>query len=77
MPTSVRLDGETERRLGELAQRTGRTKTWYIREAIKEYLDEWDEYHLALSRLEREKGEVDIADVSSGLAAAQAAIAEA
>ncbi len=63
MPTSVRLDGETERCLGELARRTGRTKTWYIREAIKEYLDEWDEYHLALSRLEREKGEVDIADV--------------
>ncbi len=49
--------------MGELAQRTGRTKTWYIREAIKEYLDERDEYHLALSRLEREKGEVDIADV--------------
>ncbi len=63
MPTSVRRDDETERRLGELARRTGRTKTWYIREAIKEYLDEWDEYHLALSRLEREKGEVDIAEV--------------
>ncbi len=63
MPTSVRLDDETERRLGELARRTGRTKTWYIREAIKEYLDEWDEYHLALSRLEREKGEVDITEV--------------
>ena len=49
--------------MGELAQRTGRTKTWYIREAIKEYLDEWDEYHLALSRLEEQNGEVDIADV--------------
>ncbi len=63
MPTSVRLDDETERRLGELAQRTGRTKSWYIREAIKEALDEWDEYRLALSRLEREKGEVDIDEV--------------
>lgn len=63
MPTSVRLDDETERRLGELAQRTGRAKSWYIREAIKEALDEWDEYRLALSRLEREKGEVDIDEV--------------
>ncbi len=63
MPTSVRLDDETERRLGELARRTGRTKTWYIREAIKEYLDEWDEYYLALSQLEEQKGEVDIAEV--------------
>ena len=63
MPTSVRLDDETERRLGQLAQRTGRTKTWYIREAIKEYLDGWDEYYLALSQLEDQKGEVDIFEV--------------
>ncbi len=63
MPTSVRLDDETERRLGELARRTGRTKTWYIREAIKEYLDGWDEYYLALSQLEDQKGEVDIFEV--------------
>lgn len=63
MPTSVRRDDETERRLGQLARRTGCTKTWYIHEAVKEYLDEWDEYHLALPRLEREKGEVDIAEV--------------
>ncbi|MEE8247370.1 MAG: ribbon-helix-helix domain-containing protein, partial [Alphaproteobacteria bacterium] len=63
MPTSVRLDDETERRLGELARRTGRTKTWYIREAIKEYLDEWDEYYLALSQIEERKGEVDIAEL--------------
>ncbi|MEE8544952.1 MAG: ribbon-helix-helix protein, CopG family [Alphaproteobacteria bacterium] len=63
MPTSVRLDDETERRLGQLAQRTGRTKTWYIREAIKEYLDGWDEYYLALSQLEEQKGEVDIFEV--------------
>ena len=31
---AVRLDAETERRLDALAARTGRTKTFYAREAI-------------------------------------------
>lgn len=63
MATSIRLDVKTERRLEDLARRTGRTKAWYIRRAIEEYLDEWEDYHIALSRLEQEKGELDIAEV--------------
>ena len=63
MATSIRLDARTERRLERLARRTGRTKAWYIRQAIGEYLDEWEDYHVALFRLEREKGEIDISEV--------------
>jgi RHH-type transcriptional regulator, rel operon repressor / antitoxin RelB len=49
---AVRLPEEIERRLAELAARTGRTKTFYVREAIVEYLDEMEERYIALDRLE-------------------------
>ena len=44
MPTSVRLDPETEERLDHLARQTGRTRAFYIREAIESSLSrlEWE-----------------------------------
>ena len=60
MTLSIRLGPETEKKLEQLARETGRTKTWYIRRAIDEYLQDWEDYHIAISRLEKEKGEVDI-----------------
>jgi RHH-type rel operon transcriptional repressor/antitoxin RelB len=38
MALSLRLPRDLESRLEALAERTGRTKTWYVREAIAEYL---------------------------------------
>ena len=35
MPTSVRLDAETESIVGRLARKTGRTKSQVIRDAIR------------------------------------------
>lgn len=43
MSLSVRLTPEDEARLEQLARRTGRSKTFYVREAIKEHLDELEE----------------------------------
>jgi RHH-type rel operon transcriptional repressor/antitoxin RelB len=40
---SVRLTSEDEARLDELARRTGRSKTFYVREAIHEHLDDLEE----------------------------------
>ncbi len=40
MATSVRLPEEVERRLDALAQKTGRTKAFYIREMILNHIDE-------------------------------------
>ena len=34
MTTTIRLDPKTERRLAALSKSTGRTKSWYLREAI-------------------------------------------
>ena len=47
MPLSIRLDDEIERRLTALAERTGRSKTFYVREAIRAHLDELEELYWA------------------------------
>jgi RHH-type rel operon transcriptional repressor/antitoxin RelB len=52
MPASVRLGTTLEKRLERLAQRTGRSKSLYIRRAVKEYLDEQEDYLIAAQRLE-------------------------
>lgn len=49
---ALRLSPEIEARLGELARRTGRTKSFYAREAILRHLDELEDVYLAESRLE-------------------------
>jgi len=52
MPTSVRLPEEAEKRLNALAAITGRSKAFYIREAIMEHLDDLEDIYLAERRLE-------------------------
>jgi RHH-type transcriptional regulator, rel operon repressor / antitoxin RelB len=48
---AIRLPAEIETRLGVLAQATGRTKTFYVREAILEHLDDLEDLYLAEQRL--------------------------
>lgn len=49
---AIRLPEEIESRLANLALKTGRTKTFYAKEAILEHLDELEDKYLALNRLE-------------------------
>ena len=49
----VRLPAEMERRLDALARETGRTKSFYVREAILEHLDNLEDIYLAEQVLER------------------------
>ena len=44
---AVRIPKEIEERLDRLAKKTGRTKTYYVREAILEHLDELEDIYLA------------------------------
>ncbi len=50
---AIRLDKEIEERLARLASRTGRTKTFYAREAILSHLDELEGTHISVERLSR------------------------
>jgi RHH-type rel operon transcriptional repressor/antitoxin RelB len=49
---AIRLPAEIEERLDELAKRTGRSKSFYAREAILEHLDDLEDIYLAEKRLE-------------------------
>ena len=53
MPTSIRLNPETEKRLDFLALETGRTKAYYLRKIIESGIDDFEDYYLATSVRER------------------------
>lgn len=50
---AIRLPHSIEKRLEKLARRTGRTKTYYAREAILEHLEDLEDLYLAEGSLER------------------------
>ena len=52
---SIRLDPDIERRLSELAKRTGRTKTSYARELIEGNIEDLEDRFLAQARMERRR----------------------
>ena len=52
MTYSIRLPHEIEERLENLSAQTGRTKSFYVKEAILEHLSEIEDIYLAEKRLE-------------------------
>ncbi len=58
---NFRVDEAINDRLERMARLTGRTKTWYIREAVSEYLDDMEDIYLADQVMERvEHGEENV-----------------
>jgi len=49
---AIRLPETIEKRLDRLAKRTGRTKTYYAREAILQHIEELEDIYLAERRLQ-------------------------
>ena len=64
---AVRLDPATEERLTRLAEETGRSKSYYVKQAIQEFLEEREDYLLALSVLERNEPRKSLAEVRKEL----------
>lgn len=48
---AIRLSADLEDRLAALSERTGRTKTFYAREAIERHLDDLEDIYLADAEL--------------------------
>lgn len=53
MMLALRLPPEIEDRLEALAKRTGRSKSFYARQAILEHLDDLEDIYLAESRMKQ------------------------
>ena len=49
---ALRLPPDVEKRLAALAKRTGRSKSYYAREAILEHIADLEDVYLAAKRLE-------------------------
>ena len=61
MATSIRLAAELEQRLDFLANQTGRSKAFYLRQMIENGMDDLEDYYLAAEVLERvRKGEEEV-----------------
>lgn len=52
MSMAIRLAPELEKRLENLAKKTHRSKSFYVREAIERHIEELEDYYLAMSILE-------------------------
>jgi RHH-type rel operon transcriptional repressor/antitoxin RelB len=50
---AIRLPEEIESRLEKLARKTGRSKTFYAREAILAHLEDLEDFYLAEERMKR------------------------
>jgi RHH-type transcriptional regulator, rel operon repressor / antitoxin RelB len=59
---ALRLPPEIEKRLDELARKTGRTKSFYAREAILEHLDDLEDLYLAEQRMRNDPQFVPLAE---------------
>ena len=51
MSVSLRLPVDLNQRLSHLAEQTGRSKTFYMLEAIQKHLDDLEDLYLAEQRL--------------------------
>lgn len=64
---TVRLTPQIETRLARLAKRTGRSKSHYAKQAIAEFLDDQEDYLIAISRLEDDLPSIPLDKVAKRL----------
>ena len=67
----IRLESALERRLERLAKKTGRSKSFYAREAIRQYLEEREDYLLGISVLERNEPTISLRQLERRLGLAR------
>jgi len=64
---TIRLNDDLENRLIALSQKTGRPKSYYVRQAIQAFLEEKEDYLLAISRLEKNNPRISLAELEKKL----------
>jgi RHH-type rel operon transcriptional repressor/antitoxin RelB len=67
MMLGLRLDPELEKRLERLAKETGRSKSYYAKLAIRQYLEDREDYLLGIAVLERNEPRISLEDLDREL----------
>jgi RHH-type rel operon transcriptional repressor/antitoxin RelB len=60
---SVRLSPEQESALDQLAEQTGRSKSYYVKQALDEFLEDRADYLVAIAAIERNDRRLSAAEV--------------
>ena len=63
----VRLDLETETRLEHLCQETGHTKSFYAKKALREFLNDREDYLLGIAALEKQEDTLSLKELKKDL----------
>lgn len=64
---SIRLPENLESRLDKLAKQTGRAKSYYAKQAIEQFLEDREDYLLAIARLEKKGPRYSIKEMEQEL----------
>ncbi len=64
---AVRLPEKLDERLTELAKRTHRSKSFYVKQAIQDFLDDQEEHLITLSRLEKKNPRLTLEEMEKRL----------
>lgn len=62
---AVRLPEELSKRLVCLSNKTGRSKSYYVRKAVEIFLEAKEDYLLAVARLEEKNPRISFEEVKS------------
>jgi RHH-type transcriptional regulator, rel operon repressor / antitoxin RelB len=64
---TIRLEPELEKKLDSLSEETGRSKTYYAREAIRQYLEDREDSLKAIAALKRREPTVTLEELERRL----------
>jgi RHH-type rel operon transcriptional repressor/antitoxin RelB len=64
---AIRLPESIEARLGQLAQKTGMTKTALVQQAIVEQINDLEDYYLTEARARKNRKAISLEDVEREL----------
>ena len=64
---AVRLPDQLEKRLSHLSKETHRPKSYYVKQAIEEFLVDKEDYLLAIARLEQNNPRITLEEMEKCL----------
>jgi RHH-type rel operon transcriptional repressor/antitoxin RelB len=64
---AVRIPMDIEKKLDQLAAKTNRTKSYYVRKAIEEFLEDEADYLLAMERIQKNNPRISLDELEKKL----------